>query len=138
PPHWERGEVIAAMRAWMREKGAAPTSEDWAPGDPGSVWARESPRWPSSVTVKTLFGSWRGGVAAAGLAHEVRIAAAPETVFRYFTDPERMTRWLGAEALLDPRPGGVCRIVFDDRTAVSGEFVEVEPPRRIALRLGWE
>jgi uncharacterized protein YndB with AHSA1/START domain len=93
--------------------------------------------------------------------HEVRVAARPETVFAYFTDPTRMVQWMGAEAMLDPRPGGVCRIVFqpseqhveqlaDDfgggRQAVEaspvgvmlGEFVEVDPPRRIAFTWGWE
>ena len=60
--------MIDAMRAWAREEGAAPTSGDWTPAsDPALKWAREFPRWPSNVTVKTLFGSWREGVAAAGL-----------------------------------------------------------------------
>src|SRR4051794_33126100 len=44
--------------------------------------------------------------------HEVRVAARPETVFSYFTDPVKMVQWMGAEATLDPRPGGVCRIAF--------------------------
>jgi uncharacterized protein YndB with AHSA1/START domain len=81
--------------------------------------------------------------------HEVRVAARPETVFSYFTDPAKLTRWMGVEATLDPRPGGICRIVFqpsesrrDVRPArsgvMTGEFVEVDPPRHIALTWGWE
>ena len=37
---------------------------------------------------------------------EVRIQARPETVFEFFVDPEKMRRWKGTEAELDPRPGG--------------------------------
>ena len=70
--------------------------------------------------------------------HEVRIAAAPETVFAYFTDPSRMVLWMGTEATLDPRPGGVCRINPSGRLAMLGEFVEVDPPRRVVFPWGWE
>ena len=38
---------------------------------------------------------------------EVRIAARPETVFAFFTDPVKMLRWKGISATLDPRPGGI-------------------------------
>ena len=38
---------------------------------------------------------------------EIRIEAEPETVFAFFTDPEKMVRWMGIGATLDPRPGGV-------------------------------
>ena len=69
--------------------------------------------------------------------HEVRIEARPETVFNYFTDPVRFVRWMGSEATLDPRPGGVCRIQFDEAAAM-GTFVEVEPHRRIVFTWGWE
>ena len=41
---------------------------------------------------------------------EVRIQAPPETVFEFFVDPEKMTRWKGTEAELDPRPGGRYRV----------------------------
>jgi uncharacterized protein YndB with AHSA1/START domain len=70
--------------------------------------------------------------------HEVRVEARPETVFNYFTDPVRFVRWMGSEATLDPRAGGVCRIQFDDEAAALGEFVEVEPHRRVVFTWGWE
>lgn len=72
------------------------------------------------------------------LEYEVRIAAAPETVFSYFTDPAKMVQWMGTEATLDPRPGGVCRINPAGHAVMSGEFLEVEPPRRIVFSWGWE
>jgi uncharacterized protein YndB with AHSA1/START domain len=78
-------------------------------------------------------------------------------VFGYFTDPARLVQWMGAEATLDPRPGGVFRIVFHptaeaatfianasgtghelDTNAVLGEFVEVDPHDRIVFTWGYE
>src|SRR5436190_15504274 len=70
--------------------------------------------------------------------HEVRIAASPETVFGFFTDPAKMVQWMGTEATLDPRPGGVCRINPAGHAVMLGEFLEVEPPRRIVFTWGWE
>jgi uncharacterized protein YndB with AHSA1/START domain len=90
--------------------------------------------------------------------HEVRVNARPETVFPYFTDPAKMVEWMGAEAMLDPRPGGICRIVFqvpdpmielvgaygerglgpDGLNAVLGQFEEVDPYRRVVFTWGYE
>jgi uncharacterized protein YndB with AHSA1/START domain len=91
------------------------------------------------------------------IEHQVRVAARPETVFAYFTDPVRLVRWMGVDATLDPRPGGVCRIAFEPsqgaiallggggepverspRAVMSGEFVVIEPHRRIVFTWGWE
>jgi uncharacterized protein YndB with AHSA1/START domain len=77
------------------------------------------------------------------LEHTVRVAAAPEVVFTHFTDPARMVKWLGVEATLDPRPGGLCRVVFAPpvsrgHAVMSGRFVEVDPPRRLVIAWGWE
>lgn len=71
---------------------------------------------------------------------ERRIAARPETVFSYFTDPERFRLWQGFGAELDPRPGGIFRVTQTGRSRVvaRGEYVEVEPPKRLVLTWGWE
>ena len=71
---------------------------------------------------------------------ERRIAARPETVFRYFTDPELFLRWQGVDAELDPRPGGTFRVTVTGRSRVvaSGAYVEVDPPRRVVFTWGWE
>lgn len=66
------------------------------------------------------------------------IRARPETVFAYFTDPGRYTRWMGTEAQLDARPGGVYRVLVPGGGWASGEFVEVEPPHRVVFTWGWE
>jgi uncharacterized protein YndB with AHSA1/START domain len=70
--------------------------------------------------------------------HEVTVPARPETVFAYFTDPEKIVRWMGTEATLDPRPGGVCRITVVGVAPVLGEFVEIDPPYRIVFTWNWE
>jgi uncharacterized protein YndB with AHSA1/START domain len=70
--------------------------------------------------------------------HVVRVAASPDSVFEYFTDPAKMVKWMGTEATLDPRPGGACRINPSGQAAMLGEFVEVDRPRRIVFTWGWE
>jgi uncharacterized protein YndB with AHSA1/START domain len=77
-------------------------------------------------------------VEAGAVECEIRVDAAPETVFPFFTDPERMTRWMGETATLDPRPGGVCRVAVAGEHTASGEYVEVDPPRRVVFTWGWE
>jgi uncharacterized protein YndB with AHSA1/START domain len=66
------------------------------------------------------------------------IAASPETVWEFFVDPEKLHRWKGIDAQLEPRPGGVYRCeVIPGHTAL-GEFVEVDPPRRLVFTWGWK
>jgi uncharacterized protein YndB with AHSA1/START domain len=77
-------------------------------------------------------------VAEGVVEREVRIAARPETVFAYWTDPARMARWMGRHVTLDPRPGGAYRVDYNGSDIASGTFVEVDPPSRIVLTWGWE
>lgn len=66
-PWADREEVLAAIRDWAEATGAPPRVEDWTPtADPRRRWAREYPRWPSFMTVRTHFGSWPAALAAAG------------------------------------------------------------------------
>jgi uncharacterized protein YndB with AHSA1/START domain len=67
-----------------------------------------------------------------------RIEAPPELVFAYLTEPGRFTRWMGVGAELDPRPGGRYRIDVDGEHVATGEYREVEPPRRLVMTWGWE
>lgn len=71
---------------------------------------------------------------------ERRIAARPEIVFSYFTDPDRFCMWQGTDAELDPRPGGLFRVTVTGRSRMvaRGEYVEVVPPKRIVFTWGWE
>ena len=69
---------------------------------------------------------------------EVRIAARPETVFEFFTDPEKQVLWMGRRAELDARPGGIYHVEINDQATARGEFLEVEPPGRVVFSFGWE
>jgi uncharacterized protein YndB with AHSA1/START domain len=68
---------------------------------------------------------------------EIRVEAEPETVFRFFTDPEKMVRWMGARAMLDPRPGGVFSFNNMADLSIEGKFVAVEPYSRIVFTWGY-
>jgi len=68
----------------------------------------------------------------------IRISARPATVWRYWTDPERICDWWGASAELDPRSGGICLVRLGGDAVMRGEFVELVPYRRIVFTLGWE
>jgi len=68
----------------------------------------------------------------------VRLEARPDQVFPYLTEADRYVRWQGVKADLDPRPGGVYRVWMDADRVARGEFLEIEPPRRVVFTWGWE
>jgi uncharacterized protein YndB with AHSA1/START domain len=67
----------------------------------------------------------------------IYIAAPPEAVFPYFTDPDRYIQWMGEDATLVPEPGGTYRVRMREGVEAAGEFVEVDPPRRVVFTWGW-
>jgi uncharacterized protein YndB with AHSA1/START domain len=69
------------------------------------------------------------------ISASVRIAAPPEVVFPYFTDPQLLITWIGERADLDARPGGTFAVDFGG-TAARGSYVAVEPPRRVVFTWG--
>jgi len=68
---------------------------------------------------------------------EVRIEAEPEVVFQFFTDPEKMVRWMGIGATLDPRPGGVFSVNMVAQHVNIGEYLAIEPHTRIVFTWGY-
>ena len=84
-------------------------------------------RWSSD---EEGYGDRRRGEGAAG--------GRPDEVFAFLTDAERYVKWQGVKAELDPRPGGVFRVWMDADTVAQGEYVEIEPPRRVVFTWGWE
>ncbi|HWC37470.1 MAG TPA: SRPBCC domain-containing protein [Acidimicrobiales bacterium] len=71
---------------------------------------------------------------------ERRIDASPETVFAYFTDPERYRLWQGVDAELDPRPGGMFKVAMTGHShqIVRGQYLEVDAPWRVVFTWGYE
>ncbi len=69
------------------------------------------------------------------ISTSVRIAALPEVVFPYFTDPKLMVTWIGERADLDARPGGTFAVDIGG-AAARGSYVAVEPPHRVVFTWG--
>jgi uncharacterized protein YndB with AHSA1/START domain len=67
----------------------------------------------------------------------VRIAASPEVVFPYFTDPALAVKWIADAAYLDARPGGTFSLDVQGNPA-RGNYVEIDPPRRVVFTWGIE
>lgn len=58
-PHlWDEAAVLAAIRDWTEKHGKPPSYH---------AWDRSGPDWPTASTVRHMFGSWRAGLAAAGV-----------------------------------------------------------------------
>lgn len=72
------------------------------------------------------------------LERDIQIAARPETIFAFFTDPAKMLRWMGRDVILDARPCGICRIDMNGHDIARGEFVEITPYTRVVFTFGWE
>jgi uncharacterized protein YndB with AHSA1/START domain len=72
------------------------------------------------------------------LKRELTIDASPETVWEFLVDPEKATRWMGQTATFDVRPGGMYRVEVIPGNTALGEFVELDPPRRLVYTWGWE
>ena len=66
------------------------------------------------------------------------IAAPPEAVFPFLTEPEKLVQWIGLVAELEPRPGGLFRVDMNRRTIVRGQYLEVQPPGRVVFTWGHE
>ena len=83
------------------------------------------------------------------LVIERTFAAAQARVFEAWTSPEVLRRWWGAgpdwtspAVEIDLRPGGGYRLSMQDPSgvvrSVGGEYVEVDPPRRLVYTWAWE
>lgn len=77
-------------------------------------------------------------MAAEPLIKEIYIDAPPQVVFAFLTDPVKMVRWMGIQAELNPKPGGIYRVDPNGRDVIRGTFLEVVPNSRIVFTWGWE
>jgi uncharacterized protein YndB with AHSA1/START domain len=69
---------------------------------------------------------------------ETHIPAPPAAVFALLTDPEKILRWMGTEAQVEPRPGGLYLVNVTGARVARGAFREVVPVHRLAYSFGWE
>jgi activator of HSP90 ATPase len=62
---------------------------------------------------------------AESIRREMTVDADAATVFAFFTDPERLIRWIGVSAELEPQPGGASSAT--KRTADAGFDAAASP-----------
>ena len=74
----------------------------------------------------------------AELAREIMIDATPDTIWPFLTEPGKHVEWDGTVAEIDPRPGGVYRVLVAGEFQSAGEYVEVVPMEKVAFTFGWE
>ena len=69
---------------------------------------------------------------------ETQIPAPPAAVFALLTDPEKILRWMGTEAQMEPHPGGLYLVNVTGARFARGSFREVVPVHRLAYSFGWD
>lgn len=69
------------------------------------------------------------------LEREIRIDASPEVVFEVISRPEHIREWWSDDASLEPAPGAVGQLVWEDRAEPVPVVVETcDPPRTFSFR----
>jgi uncharacterized protein YndB with AHSA1/START domain len=75
---------------------------------------------------------------ANGLGYELELEAPQTEVWRFWTEPAQIVRWMGDVATLEPWPGGTFRVEYATGDVVAGEFLDAEKPQYLAFTWGWE
>jgi len=65
----------------------------------------------------------------------IDIEAPPDVVFDHLVTAERMVSWMGQHAVLRAVPGGTFAVDINGYL-VRGEYLEVDPPRRVVMSWG--
>ena len=60
-----------------------------------------------------------------------------ETIFGFWTDPDRLVRWMGRHAEIEPTLGGLFIVDVTGDDIILGRVVLIEPPNRLELAWGW-
>src|ERR1700757_518446 len=69
---------------------------------------------------------------------EQHVPAPPAAVFALLTDPEKILRWMGTEAQMEPQAGGLFLVNVTGARFARGAFREVGPVRPLAYSFGWD
>src|SRR5215831_2997601 len=72
------------------------------------------------------------------IRRETHIPAPRAAVFAFLTDPEKILRWMGTEAQVEPRSGGLYLVNINGARIARGSFREVVPVHRLTYSLGWD
>ncbi len=69
---------------------------------------------------------------------EVQIEAPPAVVFAFLTDPDKILRWMGTDATVEPHVDGLYLVNVTGANIAQGRFTEVIPVHRLAYTFGWK
>jgi uncharacterized protein YndB with AHSA1/START domain len=72
------------------------------------------------------------------IAKDLYIEAPPHIVYSFLTDPSKISEWIGTEIDVDPRPGGIFRIVPNRVDVIRGTYLEVEANAKVSFTWGFE
>ena len=72
------------------------------------------------------------------VTRELTIDARPETVWEFLVDPLKAALWMGKKVEFDTQPGGLYKVEVLSGNTTRGQFVEIDPPRRLVYTFGWE
>lgn len=74
----------------------------------------------------------------AELVREIMIDATPQTIWPFLAEPGKHVEWQGTFAEIDPRPGGIYRVLVGGQFQSAGEYVEVVRYEKVVFTFGWE
>jgi uncharacterized protein YndB with AHSA1/START domain len=72
------------------------------------------------------------------IAKDIYIAAPPQIVYTYLTEPAKMAQWIGIDPQLDPRPGGIFRVSPNRVDVIRGTYLEAVPHSKVTFTWGFE
>jgi uncharacterized protein YndB with AHSA1/START domain len=76
--------------------------------------------------------------AAAPIVKEINIAAPCEIVYEYLTQPDKIVQWMGFDAEVDPKPGGIFRLKPNRHNVLRGSYIETTPFSKVSFSWGFE
>lgn len=68
----------------------------------------------------------------------ITIAARPETIFSFLSDPEAFQSWMGAGSSLAPGNGGAYKVAYPNGDVAAGVVEEIVPNERVVMSWGYE
>ncbi len=79
-----------------------------------------------------------GRSASAPVTKEIIIHAPREIVYGYLTQADKIVQWMGFDAEVEPKRGGIFRLSPNRVDVVRGEYVETTPHSKVAFSWGFE
>ncbi len=74
----------------------------------------------------------------AELVREIMFDGTRETIWPFLPEPGQQCTWDGTVAEIDPRPGGIYRVLVAGQFQSAGRYVEVVPREKVVFTFGWE